>query len=146
MRTQLSRHIVLVALALAAPGCNRSPTGPSNFAPFSQTELRVGSGASAATGSTLTVHYTGWFYNESAAEQKGVQFDSSRLGTPLTFTLGAGNVISGWEQGLIGLRVGGIRRLVIPPSLAYGAARFGPIPPNSTLVFEVELLEIAEGS
>ena len=146
MRTQLSTSLFVAAWLVGIAACNRSPTEPSNFAPFSQTDLRVGSGASAARGNTLTVHYTGWFYNESATDQKGVQFDSSRLGPPLTFRLGGGDVIAGWEQGLIGLRVGGIRRLVIPPSLAYGPGRFGPIPPNATLLFEVELLEVAEGS
>lgn len=145
MRIQFS-NLAIAVLLFGVAACNRSPTEPSNFAPFSQVDLRVGSGASAATGNTLTVHYTGWFYNESAADQKGVQFDSSRLGAPLTIVLGNQDVIAGWDQGLIGLRVGGIRRLVIPPSLAYGAARFGPIPPSATLVFEVELLEIAEGS
>ncbi len=136
----------MAVLLVSVTACNRSPTEPPNNAPFSQADLRVGIGASAATGNTLTVHYSGWFYNESATEQKGVQFDSSRAGAPLTFTLGGGDVIAGWDQGLIGMRVGGLRRLVIPPGLAYGAARFGPIPPNATLVFEIELLEVAGGS
>jgi FKBP-type peptidyl-prolyl cis-trans isomerase FkpA len=146
MARHLSTIPALAVLLLGLSACNRSPTEPSNNAPFSQTDLRVGIGASAATGGTLTVHYTGWFYNESAPDQKGVQFDSSRLGTPLTFVLGGGGVIAGWDQGLVGMRVGGLRRLVVPPSLAYGEARFGPIPPNATLLFEVELLEVDGGS
>jgi FKBP-type peptidyl-prolyl cis-trans isomerase FkpA len=91
----------------------------------------------------LTVHYTGWYYNASAPERKGVQFDSSAAQTPLSFTLGAGQVIRGWEQGVLGMKAGGVRRLIIPPSLAYGQSRFGPIPPNATLVFEIELLEVS---
>jgi FKBP-type peptidyl-prolyl cis-trans isomerase len=71
-----------------------------------------------------------------------VQFDSSVGQTPFTFTLGAGQVIAGWEQGVQGMKVGGVRRLVVPPSLAYGQSRYGPIPPNATLVFEIELLEV----
>jgi FKBP-type peptidyl-prolyl cis-trans isomerase FkpA len=122
-------------------GCD-SPTSPNN-ADYSQSDLRIGTGADALTGRVLTVNYTGWFYNESATDGKGVQFDSSAGQPPLTFTLGAGQVIQGWEQGVQGMKVGGIRRLVIPPSLAYGQGRFGPIPPNATLVFEIELLEVS---
>src|SRR5687768_4423192 len=132
--------LVLAACALTGAACSDSPSSPSNSAPFSQTDIRVGSGATAAAGRTLTVHYTGWLYEASRPDQKGVPFDSS-LGTEgLTFTLGAGRVIAGWDQGVAGMREGGIRRLVIPPSLGYGASRNGPIPPNSTLVFEIELL------
>lgn len=90
----------------------------------------------------LTVQYTGWFFDASRTDSKGVQFDSS-LGTePFVFTLGAGQVISGWDQGLVGMRVGGLRRLIIPPSLAYGESRNGSIPPNATLLFEIELTAV----
>jgi FKBP-type peptidyl-prolyl cis-trans isomerase FkpA len=146
MRAPLSTTVVVAFLLTGTAACNRSPTEPSNNAPFSQTDLQVGIGASAATGNTLTVHYTGWYYNESAAGQKGVQFDSSRFGEPFTFVLGGGGVIAGWDQGLVGMRVGGVRRLVVPPSLAYGTGRVGPIPPNATLLFEIELLEVVGGS
>jgi FKBP-type peptidyl-prolyl cis-trans isomerase FkpA len=94
------------------------------------------------SGRELTVNYTGWFYGESRPEKKGPVFDTSAGSDPFIFTLGAGQVIAGWDQGLQGMRVGGVRRLVIPPSLAYGAFRNGPIPPNATLVFEVELLDV----
>jgi FKBP-type peptidyl-prolyl cis-trans isomerase FkpA len=95
-------------------------------------------------GKVLSVHYTGWFFNESATDQKGVQFDSSRSTEPFTFTPGLGSVIAGWDQGLVGMRVGGVRRLVVPPFLAYGSGRSGPIPPNATLVFEIELLDVTD--
>jgi FKBP-type peptidyl-prolyl cis-trans isomerase FkpA len=139
-----SKALALVALILwtSSAGCTESVTSPSGTAPFSQTDLRAGTGATAIVGSTVTVHYTGWLYGESRPDQKGMQFDSSAGGTPFTFGLGVGQVISGWDQGVPGMRVGGLRRLVIPPSLAYGAIRTGPIPPNATLVFEIELLEV----
>jgi len=130
----------LVALAAIA-GCDDSPTSPNN-APFSQTDLRVGTGADAVTGRVVTVHYTGWLYNSAEADLRGAQFDSSVGGTPFSFVLGAGQVIGGWEQGVPGMKIGGLRRLVIPPSLAYGDARSGPIPPNATLLFEIELLDV----
>jgi FKBP-type peptidyl-prolyl cis-trans isomerase FkpA len=137
------RAVAPLALAVFFAGCSDSPTTPANNAPFSQTDIVAGTGGDAATGRVVTVHYTGWFYDASGSGGKGVQFDSSAGQTPLSFTLGAGQVIRGWEQGLQGMRVGGIRRLVVPPSLAYGDTRFGPIPPNATLVFEIELLQVA---
>lgn len=141
-RFRLTVASVLTATALFAAACVKSSTSPSNGAPFSETDVRVGSGASAATGKTLTVNYTGWLFDASRTDQKGLQFDSSVGKTPFTFTLGAGQVIAGWDRGLVGMNVGGLRRLVIPPSLGYGAERSGPIPPNSTLVFDVELVNV----
>ena len=132
----------LLAAAIGVGGCDSSPTGPSNFAPYSQTDLRVGTGGDAVNGRVLTVHYTGWFYNASRPESKGPVFDSSAEGDPFIFTLGVGEVITGWDQGVAGMRVGGLRRLILPPSLAYGAFRSGPIPPNATLLFEIELLDV----
>ena len=90
----------------------------------------------------MTVNYTGWFYGESRPDNKGPVFESSVGGDPFVFTLGVGQVIEGWDRGVVGMRVGGVRRLVIPPSLAYGSFRNGTIPPNATLVFEIELLEV----
>jgi FKBP-type peptidyl-prolyl cis-trans isomerase FkpA len=132
----------LVVVFAVMAGCSNSPTSPSNYAPFSKTDLREGTGTEAADGNVLTVNYTGWLYNRSQPDQKGAQFDSSVGGTPFSFTLGAGQVISGWDQGLVGMKVGGLRRLVIPPSLGYGASRVHSIPPNATLVFEIELLDV----
>ena len=134
------RFVVFVLIALFV-GCSSSPSTPSNDPPFSQTDLRVGTGAVAAAGQTLTVNYTGWFYDASKPDQKGVSFDSTVGKAPFTFTLGAEQVIKGWDQGLPGMKVGGLRRLVIPPSLAYGSTRSGSIPANTTLLFEIELLD-----
>lgn len=138
----LPTYVALVVLPAVMAGCGDSATSPSNYAPFTQTDLRVGTGADAVAGKLLTVQYTGWFYNASQPDQKGVQFDSSVGQTPFSFTLGAGQVISGWDRGVLGMKVGGLRRLVIPPSLGYGSSRNGPIPPNATLVFEIELLQV----
>lgn len=142
--TYLRKLAIVACVFLTAPviaGCNgESPTSPAPS--FSQTDLRVGTGPAAAAGNAISVFYTGWIYDAGGPDQKGLQFDSNVGGTALTFTLGAGQVIQGWDQGLVNLRVGGQRRLVIPPSLAYGNFRRGPIPANSTLVFDVELVEI----
>ena len=101
----------------------------------------VGDGATAASGQHVTVHYTGWLYQDGAAGRK---FDSSKdRGQPFEFSLGAGMVIRGWDEGVAGMRVGGTRRLVISPELGYGArGAGGVIPPNATLVFDVELLGV----
>ncbi len=100
-------------------------------------ELTVGSGAEAASGQHVTVHYTGWLTD-------GTKFDSSKdRDDPFSFMLGAGHVIRGWDEGVAGMKVGGTRKLTIPPDLGYGArGAGGVIPPNATLVFEVELLAI----
>jgi FKBP-type peptidyl-prolyl cis-trans isomerase FkpA len=94
----------------------------------------------------VTVNYTGWIYDPARAENKGQQFDSS-VGAgrqPFNFPLGTGAVIRGFDQGVIGMKVGGLRRVTIPPDLAYGSAGSGGvIPPNATLVFDIELLEVA---
>ncbi len=119
-----------------------SPSAPSANVPFSQSDLRVGTGADAVAGRTLTVNYTGWLYDASRTEQKGAQFDTTTGRGSYTFLLGAGRVIAGWDQGVPGMKVGGVRRLVIPPTLGYGSSANGPIPGNSTLVFEVELLGV----
>jgi FKBP-type peptidyl-prolyl cis-trans isomerase FkpA len=140
------RHLaLLVCLALcgAVAGCtDTSPTEPSGFSEFTQTDLRIGPGIAAQNGDELTVHYTGWLYDTTQPEQKGLQFESSVGRTPFTFVLGVSDVIAGWDLGLVGLREGGLRRLVIPPSLAYGEGRRGVIPSNATLIFEIELVQI----
>ena len=118
-------------------GSDDSPTGPE--APLSTQDLTVGTGATAVAGDVLTVHYIG-------SLQTGTVFENSySLGQPYQFRLGAGQVIPGWDRGIPGMKVGGKRRLVIPPSLAYGnqGAGNGRIPPNATLQFDVELLSIA---
>jgi FKBP-type peptidyl-prolyl cis-trans isomerase FkpA len=101
----------------------------------------VGSGAEAAAGQHVSVHYTGWLYEN---EQVGTKFDSSKdRGQPFDFALGAGRVIRGWDEGVVGMKVGGTRRMIIPAELGYGArGAGGVIPPNATLLFEVELLGV----
>jgi FKBP-type peptidyl-prolyl cis-trans isomerase FkpA len=130
-------------LAAAATSCAGSPSAPSDFAPFSTTDLVVGTGATAASGSLLGVTYTGWLYDATQPDQKGAVFNSTDgTTTPFSFTLGVGSVVAGWDQGLPGMQVGGVRRLVVPPSLAYGNERQGPIPPNATLIFEISLVSV----
>ncbi|MBI4264828.1 MAG: FKBP-type peptidyl-prolyl cis-trans isomerase [Acidobacteria bacterium] len=135
--------VSVVALSLTN-GCIQTPTAPSHYAPFSQIDLRQGTGAQVAEGDLVSVNYTGWLFNASAPDQKGAPFDASAPGVPFQFVLGADTVIPGWNRGLPGMRVGGLRRLVIPPSLAYGSKRVGIIPPNATLLFEIELLGVGE--
>jgi FKBP-type peptidyl-prolyl cis-trans isomerase FkpA len=130
------------ALLFLVAACAEAPTAPSAYAPFSSTDLLVGTGTTAATGNTVTVHYTGWLYDAAKPDHKGLQFDSSIGGNPFMFVLGAGQVIQGWDQGVPGMNVGGLRRLVIPSSLAYGEFRSSVIPPYATLVFDIELLEV----
>ena len=148
------RNVAILAvtvLLMSACGSNTNggpgagpATPPPPPAAFSQTELAAGSGPQAGKGARVTVNYTGWLYDASKPESKGTKFDSSDTGGPITFTVGAGEVIPGWDQGFTGMRVGGKRRLIIPPNLGYGAEGTpgGPIPPNAGLVFDMELLEV----
>ena len=136
--------VAVLLMIVAASACSASATSPSpaatSSAPFSQTDLTVGTGTAVASGNRATVAYTGWLYDSSKAEGKGTQFDSSAA---FAFTLGAGSVIKGWDQGVVGMRVGGKRRLVIPPELAYGSSSPGAgIPPNATLVFDITLSSV----
>jgi len=134
------RFLILAFLSAGVAGCSMSPTSPSNTAAFSSTDVVVGAGAVAANGQTLSVTYTGWLYDGTKTDFKGLVFDSTLGKSPFVFTLGNGSVIKGWDQGIPGMKVGGLRRLIIPPSLAYGATRSGEIPPSSTLIFEVGLV------
>ena len=104
----------------------------------------VGEGREAESGFMVSVHYTGWLYDETAADNKGEKFDSSvDRGQPFEFALGDGQVIQGWDQGFAGMKVGGNRTLIIPPEMGYGArGAGGVIPPNATLIFDVELLDV----
>ena len=107
-------------------------------------DLQPGGGAAVAAGQTAVVQYTGWLYETSAKDHKGREFDSSRnTGRPFRFVVGTGNVIKGWDQGVLRMKVGGHRRLIIPADLAYGDVGAGDvIPPGATLVFDVELVAI----
>ncbi|MEO7067059.1 MAG: FKBP-type peptidyl-prolyl cis-trans isomerase [Rhodanobacter sp.] len=107
-------------------------------------DQKVGTGDEAKVGSEVSVQYTGWLYDENAKDKHGTKFDSSRdHGAPFSFTVGEGRVIAGWDQGLVGMRVGGTRTLLIPSELGYGArGAGGDIPPNASLVFDIELLSV----
>jgi len=144
-----SRRFVLAVLASAiivAPApINRSQAAANEVIEMPNglkyTDTKVGDGAEATAGKKVSVHYTGWLYNNGT---KGAKFDSSLdRGQPFQFSLGAHQVIAGWDEGVAGMKVGGKRTLVIPPELGYGArGAGGVIPPNSTLMFDVELLGV----
>lgn len=107
-------------------------------------DTKVGTGALAEEGHGVSVHYTGWLFDKNAPDQHGTKFDSSvDRGTPFSFPLGGGRVIKGWDQGVVGMKVGGKRTLIISPEMGYGARGAGNvIPPNATLIFDVELLNV----
>lgn len=109
-----------------------------------KTDVKLGEGDLATAGKSVSVHYTGWLYDAAAPDHHGKKFDSSRdRSEPFVFPLGGGRVIKGWDQGVEGMKVGGQRTLVIPAHLGYGArGAGGVIPPNATLVFDVELLGV----
>ncbi len=136
------------ALGIAASAIAQQPASPAPEPPEAAllvTDVVKGIGDEALPGMIVIVHYTGWLYDPLASDHRGRKFDSSReRGQPLSFPLGGGRVIRGWEQGIPGMRVGGTRKLVIPPALAYGerGAGNGVIPPGATLLFEVELLAV----
>ena len=118
--------------------------GSIDITKLNKIDKKPGKGAQAAPGHEVSVHYTGWLYDEAAADHKGKKFDSSRdRGQPFDFPLGARVVIDGWEQGVAGMKIGGQRTLIIPANLGYGSRGSpGVIPPNATLVFDVELLGV----
>jgi FKBP-type peptidyl-prolyl cis-trans isomerase FkpA len=133
---------VIVAQCVLSAACGPTPTAPSQFSAYSQTDLQVGTGDEAVSGRTVGVHYTLWLYDSSKPENKGLQFESSAGGNPFSFVLGASQVIQGWDRGVPGMRVGGRRRLIIPPDLAYGETRNSIVPPNATLLFDIELVSV----
>jgi len=134
---------LLAAVAVRAQSDNSSPTkvtgkGKSTSSGLQYWDLKEGTGATAMTGKSVSVHYTGWL------DKGGKKFDSSvDRGQPFMFQLGAGQVIKGWDEGVSGMKVGGKRQLRIPPELGYGArGAGGVIPANATLIFDVELLAV----
>jgi FKBP-type peptidyl-prolyl cis-trans isomerase FkpA len=151
---RLLRHALASLITIAATGIAldalaeqpaNAPVAPTPEAAVLVTDLVAGIGEEALPGMIVIVHYTGWLFDAAAKDQRGRKFDSSRdRGQPFSFPLGGGRVIRGWEQGVPGMKVGGTRRLVIPPALAYGprGAGNGVIPPDATLLFEVELLAV----
>jgi len=138
------RAILFTTLLLAAGCGGDNPLAPSLGIPFSATDITTGTGSTAATGQTVRVYYTGWLYSTTATDNKGTQFDSNTVGLGYEFTVGVTPVIAGWQQGVPGMKVGGKRRLIIPPELGYGTAGSGNvIPGNATLIFEIQLLAVA---
>ncbi|HEX5474801.1 MAG TPA: FKBP-type peptidyl-prolyl cis-trans isomerase [Vicinamibacterales bacterium] len=132
---------LLLLIGCGGGSSNPAPTAPDQSSvAFSQTDVVVGTGPAATVGKALTVNYTGWLYSDTATDHKGAVFGTSVGSAPFSFTLGSGQVIAGWDQGLVGMKVGGLRRLTIPPSLAYGSSGNGPVPPNAALVFDIQLL------
>jgi FKBP-type peptidyl-prolyl cis-trans isomerase FkpA len=133
--------------AVAAAATEATATATEQAAGVTElqiTDLVAGDGATASSGQNVVVHYTGWLYQPGEPDNKGQKFDSSvDRGEPFVFPLGGGRVIQGWDQGVAGMKIGGKRILVIPPEMGYGArGAGGVIPPNATLIFEVDLLEI----
>jgi FKBP-type peptidyl-prolyl cis-trans isomerase FkpA len=142
MRWLLSLLTVVTLAACTATPPAHATTGSVDK--LTVIDQKVGNGAEAKSGMSVTVHYTGWLYDASAKDKHGKKFDSSRdHGEPFTFMLGQGSVIAGWDQGVAGMHVGGKRVLLIPADLGYGANGAGDdIPPNASLVFDVELLKV----
>ena len=144
------RRVAAVALvAFLAAGCGGSTESGGTVAESNVTQLvkqdgKAGAGAEAQSGRQVTVHYTGWLYDPAKADHKGTKFDSSRdRNEPFSFRLGGGEVIRGWDEGVAGMKVGGQRTLTIPSDMGYGArGAGGVIPPNATLLFDVELLDV----
>ena len=142
-RTLFAALLLSTAVAHAQTAAN--PAAVASAPKVEITDVVVGTGAEATLGSTVYMHYTGWLFKPFATKQHGKKFDSSLDAgrTPIDFKLGAGSVIKGWEQGVAGMKVGGKRTLVIPPSLGYGAKGAGAdIPPNADLIFDVELMDV----
>ena len=145
-RAKLFLSLGLIVAGVGALSACTSPTSPTVKASFASSDLRVGTGDTAASGNTLMVHYIGWLYDDTKSDKKGAQFDASPAGQPFVFKLGFAQVIQGWDQGLVGMKVGGLRKLIVPSELAYGRVGAGSsIPPNATLVFEVELISLVAG-
>jgi len=135
--------VVLVGLIAACSGKpSTAPTG--GVTSMQSVEIKPGTGEAITAGKIAVVQYTGWLYEAAAKENKGKQFDSSRtLGQPFRFPVGTGQVIKGWDQGVIGMKVGESRRLIIPADLAYGdSGAGGVIPPGATLVFDIDLVAV----
>ena len=132
----------LILVSACGGDSGTSPSAPPPTAPFSQTDLRVGTGADATAGRRITVNYTGWLYDPTKPDNKGSQFDSSLTAGRAPLTVTPGSVIAGFERGIVGMRVGGLRRVTIPPELGYGSTAQNGIPSGSTLVFEIELLQV----
>ena len=144
------RHVFFVLVLATTAACNGAATtetqtmADSSITQLQTVDTTTGTGAEAISGRVISVHYTGWLYDPSKPDKKGAKFDSSKdRNEPFEFPLGGGQVIAGWDKGFAGMKVGGKRTLTIPPAMGYGArGAGGVIPPNATLLFEVELLGV----
>ncbi|MHB8474937.1 MAG: FKBP-type peptidyl-prolyl cis-trans isomerase, partial [Steroidobacteraceae bacterium] len=136
--------VVLLGLIAACGGGEPAAVPAKGVDTMQSMELKPGTGEGITAGKIAVVHYTGWLYDASAKDNKGRQFDSSlKPGQPFRFPVGAGQVIKGWDQGILNLKAGGSRRLIIPAELAYGdSGAGGVIPPGATLVFDIDLVAI----
>jgi FKBP-type peptidyl-prolyl cis-trans isomerase len=144
--TRSLRQLGVVVLAGSIAACSGKPSvAPTGGVTSMQSvEIKPGAGEGLTAGKIAVVQYTGWLYDAAAKDNKGKQFDSSRtLGQPFRFPVGTGQVIKGWDQGVVGMKVGESRRLIIPADLAYGdSGAGGVIPPGATLVFDIDLVAI----
>src|SRR5688572_27565641 len=138
--------VLPVLMVLVACGGSSNPTSPTPTTippqPYTATDLRVGTGAEAVVGKAITVDYAVWLFSLTGVDNKGTLVGTSVGGTAFSFTVGGTGTIPGFDRGVVGMKVGGVRRLIVPPELAYGAAGNQGIPPNSNLVFEIELLSV----
>lgn len=146
-RNSVPLALILIASVFVTTACSEKAVikmESSGMGELIKTDVKLGDGTVAKAGQTVTVHYTGWLYDAVAADHKGKKFDSSRdRNEPFAFQLGVGQVIKGWDQGVDGMKVGGQRMLTIPSEMGYGArGAGGVIPPNATLLFDVELLGV----
>ncbi len=145
--TFFSLALLLMAGIFSTTACSEQAAPKmetSNMTELIKTDVKLGEGEPATAGRSVSVHYTGWLYDATAPDHHGTKFDSSRdRNEPFVFPLGAGRVIKGWDLGVEGMKIGGQRTLIIPASMGYGArGAGGAIPPNATLVFDVELLGV----
>lgn len=138
------KQFAVVGLFALALGFALPTAAGDSVTKLIKTDVKTGKGKEAASGHSVDVHYTGWLYDPAAKDKHGKKFDSSRdRGQPFNFSLGAGQVIKGWDEGVAGMKEGGQRTLIIPAHMGYGErGAGGVIPPNATLVFDVELLKI----
>jgi FKBP-type peptidyl-prolyl cis-trans isomerase FkpA len=154
MKHLLTTCVIGLTLSVTLAGCDRAKTPTTESAsasaattavaaaPLQKIDSQVGTGKEAVAGTQAVVNYTGWLYEPNAPQQHGAQFDSSVGREPFSFQLGAGQVIPGWDEGVQGMKIGGKRTLIVPAHMGYGERGAGPIPPNSTLIFDVELLDV----